>query len=61
MRIAYDVDMRRVDVYLKVELELDDKEPPERIALEVSRVARRVYGVRKTEVSSIIERDAEPS
>jgi hypothetical protein len=61
MLITYYVDMRRVDIYLKVELELDDKEPPERIAREVSRVAAKVYGVRKTEVSSIIDRDAEAS
>jgi hypothetical protein len=52
--------MRRVDVYLKVELELDDKEAPERIASEISRMVRRVYSVRRTEVSSIMERDAEP-
>ena len=53
------MDMRRVDVYLKVELELDDKEAPERIASEISRMVRRVYSVRRTEVSSIIDRDGE--
>ncbi len=45
-------------MYLKVELVLDDKEKPERLAAEICRVIRRVYGVRAAEVSSIIERDA---
>jgi hypothetical protein len=47
----------RTDVYLKVELDLDPKESPERIAAEVCRMIRRIYGVRKAEVSSIVERD----
>jgi hypothetical protein len=49
--------MRRTDVYLKVELALDEKESAERVAAEICRVIRRVYGVRKSEVSSMIERD----
>jgi hypothetical protein len=47
----------RTDVYLKVELDLDAKESPERVAAEISRMIRRVYGVRKVEVSSMVERD----
>jgi len=47
----------RTDLYLKVELDLDPKESPERLASEISRAIRRVYGVRKVEVSSIIERE----
>jgi len=49
--------MARSDLYLKVELDLDDKEKPERLAAEICRVIRRVYGVRAAEVSSIIEKD----
>jgi hypothetical protein len=49
--------MRRTDLYLKVELDLDDKESLERVAAEICRNIRRVYGVRKTEVSSMVERD----
>ena len=49
--------MPRTDVYLKVELDLDPKESPERVAAEITRVIRRVYGVRKAEVSSMVERD----
>ncbi len=44
-------------MYLKVELDLDDKEKPERLAAEICRAIRRIYGVRKAEVSSIIEKD----
>lgn len=49
--------MPRVDLHIKVELDLDPKESPERIAAEISRAVRKVYGVRKTEISSIVERD----
>ena len=42
---------------MKVELDLDPKETPERVAAEICRVIRRVYGVRKAEVSSIVERE----
>jgi len=44
-------------VYLKVELDLDDRETPERLAAEICRMLRKVYGVRQAEVSSIVERD----
>jgi len=54
---SYDRKMARSDLYLKVELDLDDKEKPERLAAEICRVIRRVYGVRAAEVSSIIEKD----
>jgi hypothetical protein len=47
----------RIDLYLKVELNLDPKETPDRLATEISRAIRRVYGVRKVEVSSIVDRD----
>jgi hypothetical protein len=49
--------MNRADLYLKVELDLDDLEKPERIAAEICRMLRKVYGVRQVEVSSIVERD----
>jgi hypothetical protein len=47
----------RTDVYLKIELDLDAKEKPERVAAEICRTIRRIYGVRKAEVSSMVERD----
>jgi hypothetical protein len=49
--------MRRTDLYVKVELVLDDEEKVDRLASEISRLIRKVYGVRNVEVSSIIERD----
>jgi CRISPR/Cas system-associated exonuclease Cas4 (RecB family) len=49
--------MRRTDLYVKVELDYDDEEKVERLAAEICRVIRRVYGVRKAEVSSMIERE----
>jgi hypothetical protein len=54
--------MPRTDVYLKVMLDLPedtgkDREKPQRVAEEICRVIRRVYGVRTAEVSSIIERE----
>jgi len=54
---SYHQNVPRTDVYLKVELDLDPKESPERVAAEVCRMIRRIYGVRKAEVSSIVERD----
>jgi hypothetical protein len=49
--------MSRTDVYVKVEIDLDEKEKPERIAAEICRVIRRVYGVRQAEVTNMVERE----
>jgi hypothetical protein len=58
--------MARTDVYLKVELDLPDsertqsghsKDRPERLASEICRMIRKLYGVRNAEVSSIIEKE----
>jgi hypothetical protein len=56
--LSYHRDMRRTDLYLKVELYLDDNEQPEKLAAEICRIIRKVYGVRSAEVSSMIEKDA---
>jgi hypothetical protein len=53
----YDRDMRRIDVHLKVELDLDENESPERRGAEIVRVIRKIYGVRQADVSSIVERE----
>jgi hypothetical protein len=50
--------MPRTDLYLKVVIDLDDQEQPERLASEICRQIRRVYGVRSAEVSSIVERES---
>jgi len=49
--------MQRVDLYLKVELELDDKDTTERIAGEICRQLMKRYGVRRAEVSNVVEKD----
>ena len=49
--------MPRSDLYIKVELDVDEKEKPERVAAEICRLILKVYGVRRAEVSSIVERD----
>ncbi|HYK58865.1 MAG TPA: hypothetical protein VEV85_05495 [Bryobacteraceae bacterium] len=50
--------MARADVYLKIELDLDDLEKPERIAAEMCWMLRKIYGVRQAEVSNIVERES---
>lgn len=49
--------MQRVDIYLKVELELDEKDTPDRLAGELCRQIAKQYGVRRAELSSIVEKD----
>ncbi|MGH9665762.1 MAG: hypothetical protein ACRD9L_15155 [Bryobacteraceae bacterium] len=51
------VGMKRFDLYLKVELDLDDKESPDRLAAEICRQIRKVYGVRGAEVSNTVPRE----
>jgi len=49
--------MARTDLYLKVELVLDEKEDPERVAAEICRMIGKVYGVRRAEVSNMVEKE----
>ena len=49
--------MPRTDLYIKVELDLDEHEKAERVASDICRVIRKVYGVRTAEVSSIVEKE----
>lgn len=49
--------MPRTDVYLKVELEVDEKEKPERLAAEICRQIRKIYGVRSAEVTNTVDHD----
>ncbi len=49
--------MARIDVHVKVEIDIDEKEQPERLAAEICRQIRKVYGVRSAEISTIVERD----
>jgi hypothetical protein len=49
--------MNAVDIYLKVEADLDESENARRFAAELCRILERVYGVRRAEVMSFHERD----
>ncbi|MGC9971763.1 MAG: hypothetical protein ABSE56_14365 [Bryobacteraceae bacterium] len=46
--------MPRTDLFLKVQIDHDPREPAERIAEEICRAIRKVYGVRSAELSSLV-------
>ena len=46
--------MQRLDIYLKVELELDNSEQPQRVARELERILKRFYGVRVAEATNLV-------
>lgn len=50
--------MPRTDIHIKVEIDLDEKETPDRLANEICRMIRKIYGVRHADVSSIVEKDS---
>jgi hypothetical protein len=49
--------MQRVDLYLKIELELDDKDAPAKLAGEICRQIAKQYGVRRAEIQNVVEKD----
>jgi hypothetical protein len=46
--------MQRVDLYIKVEVELEDEEKPERVAAEICRQIQKNYVVRRAELTNSI-------
>ena len=44
--------MARTNLFIKVEIEHDEKDPPEKIGDEISRKLLKFYGVRSAELSS---------
>jgi hypothetical protein len=46
--------MKRFDIYLKVELELDNSEQPQRVARELERLLKKFHGARSTEATNIV-------
>jgi hypothetical protein len=44
--------MKRTNLFLKVEVEHDKEEQPERLGEEICRMLRKVYGVRAAELTS---------
>ncbi len=49
--------MERVDLYIKVTVEVDEGETPERIAGELCRRLEKIYPVRTAELSSVATRE----
>jgi hypothetical protein len=49
--------MKKVDLYIKVELELEEDEKPERVAGEICRHLEKLYVVRRAEVSNAVARE----
>lgn len=49
--------MQRVDLYIKVEVVLDEEENPERAASEICRQIEKYYIVRSAELSNLQVRD----
>lgn len=49
--------MQRVDLYIKVEVELDEGETPERIANEICRMLQKLYFVRSAELSNAVSQE----
>ncbi len=49
--------MKRVDLYIKVQVELDEDEKTERVAREICRQIEKIYVVRSAELSSAVATD----
>jgi hypothetical protein len=49
--------MKVLDLYIKVELELEEEEKPERVAAEICRQLEKLYVVRRAEVSNAVARE----
>jgi hypothetical protein len=49
--------MKRVDLYIKVTVDLDEEEKPERVAGEICRQIEKIYIVRAAEFSSSVTRE----
>jgi hypothetical protein len=49
--------MQRADIYLKLEIELDERDDARKLGDELCRQLLKTYGVRNAEVSNIVERE----
>ena len=49
--------MQRVDLYIKVTVDLEEDENPERVAGEICRQIEKIYVVRSAELSSLATRE----
>ncbi|MBI3208126.1 MAG: hypothetical protein HYZ37_04380 [Candidatus Solibacter usitatus] len=46
--------MQRTNVFLKIVLQHEDEERPQKLAEEICRRIEKLYGVRSTDVSSLV-------
>lgn len=46
--------MARIDLYVKIVLDLPETERPEKLAAEICRQVQKVYGVRSAEVQNMV-------
>lgn len=51
--------MARSDLYIKVVIDHDREEKPERLAAEICRQIEKVYGVRDAELTNYVTRGTE--
>lgn len=49
--------MQKIDLYIKVQLDLSPEEKPEIVAAEIRRQLEKYYAVRSAEISNIIVRE----
>ena len=49
---SYHRSMARLDLYVKVEIDLTEGEKPQKLASEIVRMLRKLYGVRDAEVTN---------
>lgn len=52
-------EMARMDLYFKVEADVDESEDPARLAAEIARQIERVFSVRRAELSNMVSRAEE--
>lgn len=46
--------MHRIDLYVKIELDLPETERPDKLASEICRQLEKIYGVRAAEVQNMV-------
>jgi len=51
--------MPRTDLYIKVVVDHDKEDTPQRLAAEICRQVEKVYGVRSAELSNFVTRQPE--
>jgi hypothetical protein len=51
--------MARFDLYLKVQVDTGGKEDPAKLAAEICRMIRKVYGVRDAELTNWVDHSAQ--